>query len=279
MSDSEPIDIQKKSNQAWWNERSPMHVESQFYDIQNFINGDIRLNDYEVSEIGEINNKKILHLQCHLGIESIDLARLGGSVSALDFSSTAIESAKRIAESCGQVIDFRVGDVYDANKIFDNDTFDIVYISIGSLHWLPDIFKWGQVVSQLLNEGGIVYINEIHPFSSILGDSEDTAMTVSYDYFNRTAVKWEDSGSYADTPTTTNDTHYIYDRPLSDIFNALIDAGLHITLFNERPNQEFQQFIFQEKDEDGRWKNPNGYGVFPSTFSLRAVKPTKMHHE
>ena len=259
-------------NRRWWDERAPLHAESEFYSLEKVINGEQRLSDYEIKEVGPVHNKELLHLQCHLGTESINWARLGAEVSGLDFSAPAISQARQLASKCGVSIDYRQGDIYEARDVFPEKKFDVVYVNIGSLHWLPYIDSWGLVVSDMLAKGGILYVNEIHPFSSILGDREENAMMVAYDYFSRQPMIWNDPGSYADTGETTHDEHVIYDRPLADIITAVINAGLTITSFQERQGQEYQQFNFQIKGEDGRWYNPPSMGTFPSTFSLRAEK-------
>jgi len=261
-----------KTNLEWWDERAPLHAQSNFYSLDRVISGEQRLSDYEIEEVGTVAGKRLLHMQCHLGTESVNWARLGAKVSGLDFSSEVITQAKALSKRCEVNIDYRQGDVYDVAEVFKGEAFDIVYVNIGSLHWLPDIYKWATAVSSMLKDDGILYINEIHPFSSILGDEKDNGMTVSYDYFNREPVVWNDPGSYADTTTTVHDEHVIYDRPLSDIVMAVINAGLTVELLSERQGQEYQQFDFQVKGADGKWYTPKGYGVFPSTFSLRARK-------
>lgn len=261
-----------ETNRQWWDERASLHAESDFYSLERVINGEQRLSDYEIEEVGLVEGKELLHLQCHLGTESVNWARLGAKVSGLDFSSSVIEQARQLADKCGVSVDYRQGDVYQAADIFGQEVFDIVYVNIGSLHWLPDINLWAKMVRSVLRDGGKLYVNEIHPFSSILGDEKDNGMMVAYDYFNRQPVVWNDPGSYADTKETTHDEHVIYDRPLADILTAVIDAGLTITGFQERQGQEYQQFEFQVKGKDGKWYNPPGMGTFPSTFSLRAVK-------
>lgn len=260
-------------NLKWWDERASMHAKSKFYNLPGIIAGVQRISDYEIDEIGGVRGKRLLHLQCHLGTETIDWARLGAEVSGLDFSREVIKQAEQLSEKCGVKIDYRVGNVYEAPLIFGDEKFDIVYVNIGSLHWLPDIYNWAKVVNEMLKDSGVLYVNEIHPFSSILGDQENNFMVVSYDYFNRMPIEWNDTGSYADTEPTKFDKHIIYDRPLSDIIMSIINANLRLELFKERPGQEYQQFEFQVQGKDGRWYNPSGMGVFPSTFSLKARKP------
>lgn len=256
------------TNLAWWDERASHHVRSDFYDVQRVIDGEIRLNPYEIEEVGDVTGKALVHLQCHLGTETIGWARLGANATGLDFSSEVVENARRLADDSGVDIEYVQGDVYDAPSLLGQNRFDIAYVNIGSLHWLPDINRWGDTVAQLLKPGGMVYINEIHPISSVLAENEPT---FERDYFYDGPVLWDEDGSYADVGgSTTHNQHVIYDRPLSDIMTALTDAGLVVTGFREWAGQEYQQFPDQVRGEDGRWYTP-GQARFPSMFSLKAV--------
>ena len=126
------------TNLKWWNERGVLHAGSLFYDLEGVVNGDMRLNPYEIEEVGNVEGKRLLHLQSHLGIETVGWARLGAITSGLDFSNDTINEARDLAERCGVKIDYHVGDVYDAPGVVGENEFDIVYVSGGSLHWLPD---------------------------------------------------------------------------------------------------------------------------------------------
>lgn len=258
-------------NQQWWDERAGLHMDSEFYDIQRVIYGEVRLHDYEIEEVGPVEGKNLVHLQCHLGTETIGWARLGAKATGLDFSQEVVNNARKLAQASGVDVRYVQGDVYDAPELLGEGVADVVYVNIGSLHWLSDIAKWGRTVSGLLAPQGRLYVNEIHPVASVL--AEETP-TFERDYFDERPVVWDEDGSYADTQDPTqHNKHVIYDRPLSSIIGAVINAGLVITSFKERPGQEYQQFPYQVQGEDGRWYSPEGYGAHPSTFSLTATKP------
>lgn len=261
---------QAKANQQWFDERAVLHTQSEFYRVQDVIDGEIRLNDHEIDEVGPVKGKDLIQLQCHIGLEAVSWARLGATTQGLDFSAESIVQAERIAEQSGVDIRYHCGDVYDAPEIVGEDTFDVAYVNGGSLHWLPDLNLWGKTVAKLLRPGGILYLNHFHPVSLVL---DDETPTFARDYFDRGSVAWEEPGSYADASAeTSHNVHVVWDRPVSDIITAVIEAGLTVTRFQERPGQEFKQFPYQEQREDGLWYNPAGMGVHPSTFSLRAVK-------
>jgi len=257
-------------NRAWWNERGALHATSDFYKLDAVVNGQDRLGAHELVEMGSVSGLTLIHLQCHLGTESIGWARRGAEVSGLDFSEETIRQARALAQACGISIDYRLGDVYDVEKVFDGKKFDRVYVNIGSLHYLNDIERWGKVVGDLLMPGGQLYVDEIHPISSALGDESPTFVR---DYFDASGQTYDEEGSYADVSVpTTHNKHTVWDHSLSDIIGAVIKAGLRLDMFHERSGGEYQQFPYQIQDTDGLWRNPPQYGVFPSMFSLKATK-------
>lgn len=267
MSSSDSIQV----NTQWWNERARLHAISDFYHLQSVIDGEIRLNEYEIEELGDVAGKDLVHLQCHLGTETIGWARLGAKVIGLDFSEEVVSYARTLAHESAVDVEYVQSNVYEAPKVLGENRFDIVYVNIGSLHWLPDINLWGETVERLLRPEGRLYVNEIHPIASVLADDSPTFIR---NYFDTEQVVWDEDGSYADTnEPTRHNQHVIWDRPLSSVLNAVIRAGLIITNFQERAGQEYQQFPYQQQAQDGKWYSPDQFGIYPSTFSLTATKP------
>ena len=80
-------DAHFKWNIDSWNKRTGSHITSSFYDVPGFIEGKSSLKDIELQLLGDISGKKILHLQCHFGQDTLSLARLGSQVTGVDFSS------------------------------------------------------------------------------------------------------------------------------------------------------------------------------------------------
>lgn len=259
-----------KENRAWWDERGSLHAASEFYGLSEVIKGNDRLGAHEVEEMGSVDGLTLVHLQCHLGTETIGWARRGAIVSGLDFSAETLKQAKALAKTCGLSIDYRLGNVYDAEVVFDHKQFDRIYVNIGSLHYLNDIERWANVVKKLLAPSGQLYVDEIHPVSSALAEDSPTFVR---DYFNVSGQTYDEEGSYADvSASTVHNKHTVWDHPISDIIGAVIGAGLRLDMFHERAGGEYQQFPYQVQDADGLWRNPSQYGVFPSMFSLKATK-------
>lgn len=257
-------------NIDWWNERALIHEKSKYYNLSDLIRGSMRLRDFEIKEVGNVKGKSLLHLQCHLGTETISWARLGARATGLDFSLQSINIARKIAKAAKIKVDFIHSDVYNSLKHCKENSFDIVYVSVGSLHWLKDINKWAEIVYKLLKTDGMLYVYEFHPISLVLSESKPE---FERDYFFTGKVEWNDKGSYTDSAENTKkNKHIIYDRPLSDVVNAIIGSGLRLRLLNERHGQEYKQFPYLVKNKSKLWVVPKGFGVFPSTFTLKATK-------
>ncbi|MDP3900671.1 MAG: methyltransferase domain-containing protein [bacterium] len=264
------MDKEIKVNSRWWNERALLHKKSRYYNINKLVKGDIRLRDFEIKEVGNVEEKKLLHLQCHIGTETLSWARLGASVTGLDFSLESIKIAKKIAKDAKIKSNFIHSNVYESLKHCEVNFFDIVYVSVGSLHWLDNISKWSDIVYKLLKPNGLLYIYEFHPISLVLSEIRPE---FDRDYFFVGPVLWDEEGSYTDSDIKTkNNKHIIWDRPLCEIVNAVVKSGLKLQLLNERHGQEYKQFSYLVQNKNGLWVSPKGFGVFPSTYTLKAIK-------
>jgi 2-polyprenyl-3-methyl-5-hydroxy-6-metoxy-1,4-benzoquinol methylase len=169
-------------NRANWDDRVPIHLASRFYDLEGFRKTRDSLRAFEPAEAGAVHGKDLVHLQCHLGLDTLSWAGRGARVSGLDFSAPAIEAARSLAAELGISASFVTSDVYDAVTVFGGQQFDIVYTGIGALYWLPDIPKWARVVPELLRPGGFLHLVEGHPFADLL--DEQTGSVISRDYFD-----------------------------------------------------------------------------------------------
>lgn len=260
------------ANRASWDERVPLHVASQFYDVEGFLDGRDMLHDFERAEVGDVTGKTLVHLQCHFGQDTLSWARLGATVTGVDFSAPAIEAARALAQQAGIDAEFLVSNVYDAVEALERRQFDIVYVGMGSLVWLPDTFAWASVVSRLVRPGGFLYLADGHPMSQVLAD--DT-LTVANRYFAQEPERWDEPGTYAvpDAPTVHNVT-YEWAHPLGDVITGLAQGGLHVEFLHERDYSFFQRWPFLEfRPEDRTYRMPAGMPSIPMTYSLRASKP------
>jgi SAM-dependent methyltransferase len=254
-------------NRAWWDERVPLHVASDFYDVEAFKAGASTLRDFELEDVGDVSGRSLLHLQCHFGLDTLSWARRGARVTGLDFSEPAIEAACRLAAETDLDAEFVVASLDDAPATFGDRRFDVVYTGFGALNWLPDIRRWAEVVARLVVPGGFLYLSEFHPFSYVFSDDD---LTVEYDYFRREPLLFEDPGTYADpgAATVSNRTEE-WQHQLGQIVTAIIDAGLAIELLREHDYTLFPQWPFLE-ERDGVYRLPAGHPRLPLMYSLRA---------
>jgi SAM-dependent methyltransferase len=168
-------------NRANWDDRVPIHLASRFYDLEGFRKTRDSLRHFEPGGAGDVQGKDLVHLQCHIGLDTLSWAGRGARVSGLDFSAPAIEVARGLATDLGIRASFVGSDVYDAVTSFGGQRFDIVYTGINALCWLPAIPGWARVVAALLRPGGFLYLAEGHPFADLL--DEQTGSVISRDCF------------------------------------------------------------------------------------------------
>ena len=268
-----------RANNALWDEWTAIHERSEFYDLEGFKRGGIRLRPYEIEEIGPVEGKDLLHLQCHFGIDTLSWARLGARVTGADFSEAALALARSTAAEIG-IADARFvrSDLYELPAALEDD-FDIVYTSRGVLGWLPDIRRWAEVVAHFVRPGGIFYITEIHPVGQAFEDEgvEPGELRLTYPYWeHREPLAFPVEGSYADeSAVVATPTQYGWDHGLGEIVTALIDAGLRIESLREYPFVEWK-LAFLVEDEDKAWRLPPSVkGELPLFFSILARKPAQ----
>jgi SAM-dependent methyltransferase len=260
------------ANRSLWNEWTAINVDSAFYDLESFKAGGIRLRDYELEEVGDVAGKRLLHLQCHFGIDTLSWARVGARPTGVDFSQEAIARARSLAAELGLDAEFLECSI-DALPDVLNDEFDVVYTSRGVLGWLPDLRPWAEVVAHFVKPGGIFYITEAHPVLFTLDDDEGVDdLVVRYPYFGRDEpLGFPVTGSYADTTAHVRQpVQWCWPHSMGEIITALAEAGLHIDFLHEFPFAEWP-VPFLDAGVDGKWHfKPHQRGELPMFFSLRA---------
>jgi 2-polyprenyl-3-methyl-5-hydroxy-6-metoxy-1,4-benzoquinol methylase len=255
-------------NRANWNERVAIHVASDFYDVPGFRAGADPLRGFEIEEVGDVTGKSLAHLQCHFGLDTLAWARRGAQVSGLDLSEKAIETATTLAQECGLDARFVAADVYDAPAALGG-TYDIVYTGIGALVWLPDLWRWAEVVAALLKPGGFLYLSEFHPFTDMLDDA--TGSTVTADYFDGEPHIYDEPYSYTGSETLANATSVQFKHTMGEVISALATAGLRIDFLHEHDHTLFKRFESLET-RNGTYRLPAGRPRVPLMFSLKAGK-------
>ena len=262
----------REANRASWDERVPIHASGEFYDVAGFRSGQERLRPFEISEVGDVTGKELVHLQCHFGIDTLSWARRGARVVGLDFSAPAISEARRLAAELGLNAVFVRSDVYDAPGSLGGRDFDVVYTGLGAINWLPDIRRWARVVAALVRPGGFLYLSEFHPFTFVFGDDD---LSVTHDYFQSEEPQvWDEPGTYADLGAeTVHNITYEWNHALGDVVSAVIEAGLDLEFLHEHDYTLFPRWPFLEKSGFDTYRLPEGTPRLPLMYSLRARKP------
>lgn len=264
-----------EDNRTNWDERARIHTRDTtgFYDLEAFRSGNDVLGPVEAAEIGDVTGKRLLHLQCHFGLDTLSLARRGAHVTGLDFAPSAIAAARDLAEEVGLEAQFVEGNLYDAPDLVEG-TFDIVYVSWGAICWLPDIRRWAEIVANFLNSDGVFYFAESHPMFNLL-EEEDGDIVLRYGWLTPKdePLSFDEAVTYTgdETPLTSTRTHE-WHHPLSEIFGGLRDAGLQIEMFNEHTVLPWPQLPMMVETSQGLYRLPDGKPEIPLSFSLKARK-------
>lgn len=250
-------------NRDGWDKRTKVHIESEFYDVASFKKGKCSLNPVELKQVGNVEGKSLLHLQCHFGLDTLSWARLGAEVTGVDLSPEAIKQANFLKQSLGLQANFIEKDVVQFGR--DNtQLFDIVFTSYGVLCWLSNLADWAQTIANSLKAGGAFHLVEFHTFNDLLS---------GYSYFPCNEPDIEEEGTYTENCDGTRSTLVTWAHPVSEVINALIDVGLTIESFCEYPYSPYNCF-------DGLEWVPNlGYQMLhkgqqvPLLYSIKARKP------
>ncbi|HHX66022.1 MAG TPA: class I SAM-dependent methyltransferase [Chloroflexi bacterium] len=267
------MDPRIEANLRHWDDLVDIHARSTFYNLEGFLRGETNLLPIERQEIGDIAGKSILHLQCHFGMGTLSLARMGAKVTGMDFSPRAIALARQLAQELGLEADFVQANLYDLPNVLHR-SYDMVYTTYGVLCWLPDIEGWARVVSHFVAPGGTFYMVEEHPFSWVFEQEGRELLQPRNPYFARgKAHRYDEQGSYADADATIEHTEtYEWQHTLGDIVSALAAAGLRIEYLHEFPYLEYELFPGMVCRQDGYYDLPEGHPEMPLLFSIKARK-------
>ncbi|HET9733207.1 MAG TPA: class I SAM-dependent methyltransferase [Acidimicrobiales bacterium] len=257
------------ANRAMWDDLAKAHPDTEFYDVSGVVAGRDDLRPWEDQELGPVAGLDLIHLQCHIGTDTIGWARRGARTVGLDFSGEALETAGRLSEACGLEVDWVHGEVYDAVQAVGDRRFDVVYTGVGALGWLPDLRQWAQVVHGLLRPGGRLYLMELHPMWVALIDD---GRTVGQDAIGASFERYDNDGSYADPAIRVeHGANYQRLHSLSEVISAVLDVGLTISLFHEYDVTPAPT-PWLSRGDDRLYRFPPDTYRFPVVYSLLAQR-------
>lgn len=262
-------------NRANWNDRVPIHAASKFYDLDGWAANPLPLQPWESEYTGDVTGLDVVHLQCHIGTDTLALLVSGAkSVTGIDFSGEALEVARDLAERSGLAdrATFVESDVYRASEVLDGKQFDLVFVSLGALCWLPSVARWAEQVSLCLKPGGRLYIHDVHPVAWARDENDPTRW--AYTYFEE-AKPFEDTIDVTYTDGDGRLEHskaYEWNHSMGELINALIAQGMRIDSLTEHDWTVFEMFAGMTDNGQSQFHLPTDMPRLPLTFSLTATK-------
>jgi SAM-dependent methyltransferase len=227
------VEEYQRLNRAMWDSRAARHAASEAYDLQRYRTDPEAISDvvrFDLPRLGDLTGLDVVHLQCHIGTDTLSLHRLGGTVTGLDLSPASLAEARRLAADVGADITYVESDVYAAPDVLGRGAFDVVYTGIGAICWLPSIDRWAATVAALLRPGGRLVFRDCHPMLGTL-EVVDGRIELVYPYAEHEApLVFEDTASYVDP-----DDHSLPGLPsrewshgLAEVLTALMAHGMRI---------------------------------------------------
>ncbi len=256
-----------KINKDTWNKRSEIHFDSTFYDNESFLKGRNSLNSIELGLLGNLKGKKVLHLQCHFGQDTLSLERLGAEVTGVDFSDVAIEKANQLASKLGSSARFICCDLYRLPEVLEEE-FDMVFTSYGTIGWLPDIERWAKVVSLFLRTGGHFVFAEFHP---VVWMFSDDFSQIQYRYFNDEPIV-EMESSYTDGAENLSSKNVSWNHGLAEVVTALLTSNIQIEQFQEFDYSPYNCFLGTKETPDGKFFIEKMGRKLPMVYAIKGLK-------
>jgi SAM-dependent methyltransferase len=272
------VDDSFEINRANWDERAPAHAASPDYAVDRFLTEPDFISDvvrFDLPLLGDIAGLDGVHLQCHIGTDTVSLARLGAHMTGLDFSPASVAQARRLTAATGQEIEFVEAEVYDAPRVLGRERFDFVFTGIGALCWLPKIRRWAEVVAELLRPGGWLFIREGHPMLWALDESVGGSLVVEFPYFEREEpVVFDGGGTYVETDVVFEHTvSHSWNHGLAEIITALQEVGMRLTTLVEHDSVPWEALPgLMERTDADEWRLADRPWRLPHSYTLRAIK-------
>jgi SAM-dependent methyltransferase len=265
-------------NRSNWASRVALHAVSSEYGLERFTADAMHISDvvrFDLPRLGDIAGHDVVHLQCHIGTDTLSLARLGARVTGLDFSPEALEAARRLAHDAGPPVDYVESDVYDAVDLLGTARFDLVYTGVGALNWLPSVRRWADVVAALLRPGGRLFLREGHPVLWTLADArDDGVVAIEYPYFETPGVAFYNTMTYVGHEGDVEQPWAIeFNHGLAEIITAVMDAGLDLVAIEEHDSVPWAALEDQmEQLPNGEFRLIDRPERLPHSYTLQARK-------
>ncbi|HSN10835.1 MAG TPA: class I SAM-dependent methyltransferase [Propionibacteriaceae bacterium] len=281
-------------NRANWDSRAPLHARA--YGLQKYLDDPSALSEvvrFDRPRLGDVSGLDAVHLQCHIGTDTLSLHRLGARMTGVDLSGASLAHARELASACGADIAYVESDVYGAPEALGGTTYDLVYTGIGAICWLPDISRWARTVAELLRAGGRLFIRDIHPVLNAslamrvaeehpdraqqpwISGPGDVTIALELPYWERPEpLEWNDEVTYVGSEKVGSPRSVEWNHSLAEIVTAVLDAGLRLTSLVEHDSVPFEPFqgLMSYDEATGEYRLAERPERLPATFTLTAVK-------
>ncbi len=264
----DPIENYIDVNKIAWNQKVQTHFDSDFYDVEGFKKGKNVLTPIELPLLGDIQSKKILHLQCHFGMDSICLARMGAEVVGVDFSEEAIQTATQLANEENANARFICSDIYSLDQNLD-EKFDIVFTTYGTIGWLEDLDQWAKIVSHFIKPGGKFIFAEFHPVVWMFSDQFDS---IEFPYFKSDPIIENQTGTYANRDADISTQMISWNHSLGEVLSALLKNNIQIVDFQEYDYSPYNCLLNLEEFEPGKFRILHFENKIPMVYSIVGVR-------
>lgn len=282
-------------NRANWDARAPIHARH--YGIDDLLADPSAVSEvvaFDRQRLGDLHGLEVVHLQCHIGTDTLSLARLGATVTGLDLSGASLAEARSLAERAGASIDYVESDLYSAPEALAGRSFDLVYTGIGALCWLPSIDRWARTVATLLRPGGRLFVRDGHPVLNaaipvviaeahpdreqqpwISGPGQST-LALEFSYVEAAEpLVWDDPRTYAGDELVSASRQMEWNHGIGEIVTAVLSAGLELTGLTEHDSVPWEAFpgLMSQDPATGEYRLTDRPQRLPASFTLTAAKP------
>ena len=255
-------------NRKLWDQRTGIHFDSEFYDVPAFLEGKDSLNHIEIELLGDLKGKKVLHLQCHFGQDTISMSRRGALATGVDFSEKAIKKARELSSMAGTDTTFIQSDIFSLKEIL-HDSFDMVFTSYGVLGWLPDMKKWAETVQHFLKPGGVLVLAEFHP---VVWMFSDDFKRIEFNYSDSAPITEEEQGTYTDPDADIQEKSITWNHGLAEVINNLIRSGMALEIFREYDYSPYDCFANTVKVDERMYRIKGLEKKIPMVYAIKAIK-------
>lgn len=270
-----------EQNRASWNAATERHLTHKTGLAARLRDGWSPLFPEERELLGDVRGRRVLHVQCNDGTDTLGIAALGADALGVDISDVAIEAARALSAESGIAARFERADVlaWLPDAAARGERFDVAFATYGAIPWVSDLGAWMRGIHDVLAPGGRLVLVEFHPVLYVF----EEGWQIGYSYFPAAGGKrWEEgvedyvgytSGDAEARGWKNPNACVEFQWTLAEIVNAVVGSGLQLERLGEHPyTNGWHPFPDMRPGEGRRFHPPAGREV-PLMLSLAARRP------